>query len=150
MKNQKLKLNKNNFIITKNTFIHEIIELNKNNSYKKNFNFLINNKNIKTDIIMKIILNDDAQVKLNFLIKISKNAIGSNTKLKIECLINYDKKPANIEITPSLKVNTHQVKASHSAIIKTYDQNKLQYLYSRGLNKINSKILLKKAFINYS
>jgi len=101
--------------------------------------------NLKSRINIKSIVLNNAKFDLEGILKIEKGAYNTDTYLKIECLIVGDN--AYARAIPSLEIKESAVKGGHGATIGYIDQNQLDYLYSKGLDKITSENLLISGFI---
>src|SRR3989338_3113797 len=90
-----------------------------------------------SDIITKGVLNNEAKTLSRGLIKIEKNAFGSNGYEKQDSLLLSEFAQSNA--IPNLKINNHDVKCSHGSTVGQLDQDKVFYCMSRGLNKMQAQ-----------
>ncbi len=86
-----------------------------------------------SDILTRGVLNDEAKALSRGLVRIEKNAFGSNGYEKQEALLLSEKAEANA--IPNLEINNNEVKCSHGSSIGQLDEEKIFYVMSRGLNK---------------
>jgi len=101
--------------------------------------------NLKSRIHIKSIVFDNAKFDLECILQIDKGAYATDTYLKIDCLVVGDN--AYARAIPSLEIKESDVKGGHGATIGYIDQNQLNYLYSKGLDKDISENLIIEAFI---
>lgn len=66
----------------------------------------------------------------------------------IEELKGLTTNPSTITFLPNLIVDADDVKASHNATIKCFDEEELFYLKSKGLAEEEAKDLIQKGFLN--
>jgi len=93
--------------------------------------------NTSSNILTKGVLNKESKALSRGLVKIEKNAFGSNGYEKQEALLLSDKAVAYA--IPNLEIKNHDVKCSHGSSIGQLDENKVFYLMSRGLNKTQAQ-----------
>ena len=91
----------------------------------------------KSDIVTKGVLNDDAKALSRSLIRIEKNAQGSNGYEKQEALLLSEH--AQAHANPNLEIHNHDVKCSHGSSVGQLDEEKIFYLMTRGLDKIQAQ-----------
>ncbi len=89
--------------------------------------------NTVSNIITKGVLNDYSRALSRGLVRIEKNAFGSNGYESQEALLLSETAEANA--IPNLEINNHDVKCSHGSSVGQIDEDKLFYLMTRGLNK---------------
>ncbi|MBS3136762.1 Fe-S cluster assembly protein SufD [Candidatus Woesearchaeota archaeon] len=93
--------------------------------------------NTNSDILTKGVLNSQAKGLSRGLVRIEKNAYGSNGYEKQDCLLLSSE--AEADAIPNLEINNHDVKCSHGSTIGQIDKEQLFYLMSRGLNEESAK-----------
>ncbi len=106
------------------------INHNKGNTTSKVTSHGLNMKDKKLDFIVNGIINKD-----------SKKCVCNQDSIIIVLDSN------NCKIEPNLIVNNNDVEANHSAYIGYFDKKKIFYLNSRGINTMDAKKLLAKAFL---
>ncbi len=89
-------------------------------------------KNTESNAIVRGVLFDQAKARIEGMIRIGKQAQGSNAFLDQKVLLIGDK--ARADVRPGLEILTDDVKASHAASVGQIDQEQLFYLQSRGLS----------------
>ncbi len=118
----------------------------KSNDVIKNKIYIIHNKrDLKSRINIRVVVFDNALLDLEVVLKINKGAENCDTYLKIDCLDVGDKSKARV--VPSLEILENEVRGGHGATIGYLDDNQLNYLYSKGINKVKSEKLLVEAFL---
>lgn len=118
-----------------------------------------NNEEIKTKITIthslphlvsrvkiKAVVFDNSNFDLEGLLKINKGASGTDTYLKIDCLVMSPN--AKARAIPSLEIKEDEVKGGHGATIGYLDPYQVNYLKSKGISNKNAEDLLVEAFIN--
>jgi len=112
-----------------------------------NFNLISSyeSENGRGKIMAKCILSDESNITLNGVIKIGKNGIGTNARLKQDCLL-LDKKVKVIS-TPALKINTDNVQAIHSASTSNINDEDLFYFAARGISPDSARKILITGFV---
>lgn len=113
---------------------------------KEKYDILIyhNNKETNSEIITNGVNINEGTLKINvssFVPKNNKNCIVSQNNRIINLTNNI------CTIKPNLYIDEYDVTANHSALIKTFDENELFYLQSRGLKKEDSINLMIKGFL---
>jgi len=103
-------------------------------------------KNTKSNIISKSIASNGGQSNYRGLVKITKKAINSESKIKCDTIIldelsKSDTFPTNI-------VNNKTSILEHEATVSKFSEEKLFYLESKGLDETRAKELLIMGFIN--
>jgi Fe-S cluster assembly protein SufD len=96
-------------------------------------------------IDIKAVVFDKAKFDFEGLLKIEKGATGTDTYLKIDCLVVGE--GASARAIPSLEINESEVKGGHGATIGYLDPMQIYYLNSRGLNSLDTEKLLINAFL---
>lgn len=109
-------------------------------------NSIHNFPHTNSDIFSKGALSDYSKCIYHGLVKIQKNAIGSNGYQKEDTLLLSSN--ATADAIPDLEIDNSDVKCSHGATIGRIDEDKLFYLRSRGFNKHEATKLYIKGFFN--
>ena len=116
---------------------------------KQDFNFNLSNsfhaRNGSGKILLKGIALDESSLTINGKIQIDQTGGGTNTHLKQDCLLLSKK--AKIKTTPSLNIDTDNVKAGHGASVSNINNESLFYLTSRGLSPDSARKLLITGFV---
>jgi Fe-S cluster assembly protein SufD len=118
----------------------------KDDYLKSQIRFIHKKPNIRSRITIKALVTDIAHFDLEAILVIPKGSIGTDTYLKIECLILSDK--AYTRAIPSLEINESEVKAGHGATIGYIDPEQIYYLTSHGLMKESAEELIIQAFLS--
>jgi len=100
----------------------------------------------KSKIIVKGIIDDNASIDFNGLVKIEKGAKGSNAWLSANLLLLSDS--AKGRAVPALEILENDVKAGHATTIGKINETELFYLMSRGLSKAKATDLIVQGFLN--
>lgn len=116
-----------------------------NSSLKTKINFIHTNRNVKSRILIKAVLKDSSRFDFEGVLKILKGASGTDTYLKVDCLILSDK--AYARAVPSLEINENEVKGGHGATIGHIDSEQMYYLTSKGLTPSQAEAEIVKAFL---
>jgi Fe-S cluster assembly protein SufD len=99
----------------------------------------------KSRIIVKGLLDDNADINFNGLVKIEKGAKDTDTSLAAHILLLSDK--AKVTVVPSLEIEENHIKAGHAATIGRINDLELFYLCSRGLSEKEAKSLIVQGFL---
>ncbi len=116
-----------------------------NSNLKTKINFIHSHRNIKSRILIKAVLKDSSRFDFEGVLKILKGASGTDTYLKVDCLILSDK--AYARAVPSLEINENDVKGGHGATIGHIDSEQMYYLTSKGLTPSQAEKEIVKAFL---
>ncbi len=103
-------------------------------------------KNTKSNIISKSMASDGGQSNYRGLVKITKKATNSESKIKCDTII-LDEKSIS-DTFPTNIVNNKSSVLEHEATVSKFSEEKLFYLESKGLNETRAKELLIMGFIN--
>ena len=103
-----------------------------------------NAPNTTNDMAVKAIMMDSSRSIYRGLIKIRKEAQGTNSYLSNHVLKLSDKSLANS--IPALEIDANEVKASHGATMGQVDEEQLFYLRSRGLSQQEAEKLIVEGF----
>lgn len=102
--------------------------------------------NLKSRVRIKAVVFDKAKFDLEGLLRIEKGAVGTDTYLKIDCLVMSE--TASARAVPSLEILESEVKGGHGATIGYIDPSQMYYIKSHGLSKKESEKMLVDAFIS--
>ncbi len=154
LKNSYLDINQLNLVIdikakTKADLFDSVLNLN-SKTYPKNLSdcqtkVIHHTKNSESNLKCLGIGKDNATI--NFLIKtiIKKNCSNSIANQKTRVIALDDSVIANLE--PILKINNHQVTATHAAVFSKITDEEIYYLLTRGLDKDQAKNLIIKSLL---
>ncbi|MEP7103725.1 MAG: SufD family Fe-S cluster assembly protein [Candidatus Dojkabacteria bacterium] len=112
---------------------------------KIKLDFVHSKPGLKSRINIKAVVFDKARFDLEGILKINKGAIGTDTYLKIDCLVMSES--AFARAVPSLEIKESEVKGGHGATIGYLDPMQTYYLTSRGMSKKKAENILVDAFI---
>jgi Fe-S cluster assembly protein SufD len=112
-----------------------------------NFNIDINHNapNTFSDIFIRSVLQDKADVHLEGMVRIKKGAKGTSTYLKEDALILSP--DAKAYVLPSLEIDENEVKAGHSSAVGPVDEAQLFFLQSRGIKFTEAKKLVVRGYL---
>lgn len=102
--------------------------------------------NTKSEIILKGALQDESKVSFEGLVKIKKEAKGTNTWMATHLLILSDH--ARGRAIPSLEIEENDIKAGHAATVGRVNDLELFYMQSRGLSATQAKNLIVEGFLS--
>jgi len=140
-----LKLKDNLIEIKEDTEITEVLIARNSDEIKSRIEFIHKRPNLKSRINIKVVVFDQARFDLEGILKIYKGAKGTDTYLKINCLIMGER--AYARAIPSLEIQESDVKAGHGATIGYLDAESMYYLKSKGLDRLTTEKLLVEAFL---
>ncbi len=123
----------------------EIIFGNNNQAFDVTANVVHLGPNTRGRVLVKSVLKDTAKSLLKGMIKIGKNAKGSESYLAGHAIL-LDK-GAKSDAIPGLEIETNEVKATHSASVAQMDEEHLFYLMSRGFSKSSAKRVIVDGFL---
>ena len=89
-------------------------------------------------------LTDSSKGLSRGLVRIGKNAAGSNGYEKQDALLLSDK--AEADAIPNLEIHNNEVKCSHGSTVGQIDAEKMFYLMSRGLNEKEAKLKIVEGY----
>lgn len=92
------------------------------------------------------IAKNGANLKIEGMIKINKNANKVDDFLDIRILLLDDKSTADAQ--PKLEIEANDVKASHAATVSKIDEEQIFYLTSKGMSRIDAEELIVKGFLD--
>lgn len=101
---------------------------------------------ITSRINIKAVVFDKAKFDFEGLLRIEKGAVGTDTYLKIDCLVMNEN--ASARAIPSLEIMESEVKGGHGATIGYLDPQQIYYLKSHGLSRLETENLLVNAFLS--
>lgn len=133
-----------NIVISEDTEILGLWEGSKDDVCINEFEIIHKTKSLKSRILIKAILKDNAVFKIQPKLRIETGASQCDSYLKIAMLLLS--KEAKAQAIPSLEILEKDVKAGHAATVGRLDREQLNYLQTRGLNKKQARNLLIKAF----
>jgi len=103
-------------------------------------------RNTTSNILTKGVLDEQAKGLSRGLVRIEKDAAGSNGYEKQDCLLlSCD---AEADAIPMLEINNHDVKCSHGSTIGSLDAEQMFYLRSRGLSEQQAKQKIIEGYFN--
>ena len=119
----------------------------KDNKLFEKFNFNINvlKPNINLKIIIKSVLNSNKPFIFHPKVIINKNT--KNVSAEMSILILNEGDLTNIDVTPSLEISENELFVNHKLVIMNFEEDKLNYIRSRGLSLEESKNVLKTSFL---
>jgi Fe-S cluster assembly protein SufD len=136
----------------------ELVEIKENNSQyvylyvgkegdslESHINFLHQNPNITSNILIKAILFDNAKFNVFANLIIQTGATEVDSYLKIDVLLMSER--ASATAIPSLEITEASVKGGHGATIGPVDEEQLFYLQSRGLKREEAETVLAEGFV---
>lgn len=101
--------------------------------------------NLKSRVNIKAVVFDNARFDFEGMLRIEKGATGTDTYLKIDCLVMNDN--ANARAIPSLEIMESEVKGGHGATIGYLDPLQIYYLKSHGIPTLQAEQQLVEAFL---
>lgn len=134
-----------NIEVTEDVEIISIYSGGKDTELKSKLVFIHRKPNTKSRINFKAVVFDNAKVDIECILKIEKGAVGTDSYLKIDCLVIGEN--AYARAIPSLEINESEVKGGHGATIGYIDPEQLYYLKSRGLKKSEAEEMIVEAFM---
>ena len=123
----------------------EIIFGNKNQAFDATVNTIHLGPNSRGRVLIKSVLKDTAKSLFKGMIKIGKNAKGSESYLAGHAIL-LDK-GAKSDSIPGLEIETNEVKATHSASVAQMDEEQMFYLMSRGYSKEGARKVIVEGFL---
>jgi len=101
--------------------------------------------NTTSDLLFKNVLRDRAATNYAGIIKVEKNANGTNAYQSNRNLV-LDK-TVQCDTRPILEIESNQLRCTHGATVGQLDENQLYYLRTRGLDEITARNTLIAAFL---
>lgn len=113
---------------------------------KINLNVTIEHRapNTKGQVLLKSVLNDQAQQEVKGIIRIPKGSKGAESFLSHRTLMLSPN--AKTKTSPQLEILEDDVKAKHAATAGKIDQDQMFYLKSRGLGENEAQNLIVEGF----
>ena len=140
-----LKSEEYNIEITQDTEVDAIFVGRRNDFVKSKLNIIHKLPNLTSRINIKAVVFDKSRFDFEGILKIDKGAVGTDTYLKINCLVIGEY--AYARAVPSLEIKESEVKGGHGATIGYIDPEQIYYLKSHGLNEYETEKLIVDAFI---
>ena len=113
---------------------------------KSKITFLHKKSGLHSRVNIKAVVFDKSKFDFEGLLKIEKGAVGTDTYLKIDCLVMDNN--AYARAIPSLEINESEVKGGHGATIGYLDPSQIYYLKSHGLDSKSAEEILVDAFLS--
>lgn len=135
-------LEKENATLTINGFVN----LKQSANSSSIFNTVHENKNNRSQIRYKHILNDSSKAVFEAMSKVNEKAFYSKVYQSTDTILLSD--DATIFAKPHLEINIDELEASHGATTGSLNEEQLLYLQSRGIDKQKAKEILLKAIEN--
>ncbi len=102
--------------------------------------------NTVSDLMFKNVLRDSAVSNYAGMIKVEKNANGTNAYQANRNLVLSDK--AKCDTKPILEIESNQLRCTHGATVGRLEEQQLFYLRSRGLTEGQARDVLIEAFLD--
>ncbi len=102
--------------------------------------------NTVSDLMFKNVLRDSAVSNYAGVIKVEKNANGTNAYQANRNLVLSDK--VKCDTKPILEIESNQLRCTHGATVGRLEEQQLFYLRSRGLTEPQARDVLIEAFLN--
>jgi Fe-S cluster assembly protein SufD len=102
--------------------------------------------NTVSDLMFKNVLRDAAVTNYAGMIKVERNANGTNAYQANRNLVLSDK--VKCDTKPILEIESNQLRCTHGATVGRLDENQLFYLRSRGLTATQARDVLIEAFLD--
>lgn len=115
-----------------------------NKDYQMDLNVYENNSNIKSKVLVRVITENNARVKINASGYVAKDTLNNEIT---EDLRAFNTGISKVEILPNLIVDSNDVVANHNATISSVFDEELFYLNSKGINNVEAIKLLKNGFL---
>ena len=100
----------------------------------------------KENVLIKVVVEDEASASLAGKIAIAKNVSGVEAFLRYKILLLGER--SRVEVVPQLEIESNEVKAGHAASIGRVDEEQLFYLMSRGILRSEAIELVVEAFLD--
>ncbi|MDZ4228014.1 MAG: SufD family Fe-S cluster assembly protein [Candidatus Levybacteria bacterium] len=104
------------------------------------------NKETKSKVIVKGIVENNANVDFEGKVRIEPGSKGSNAWLSANLLLLSDK--AKGRAVPALEILENDIKAGHATTVGKVSDAELFYLMSRGLSRIKARDLIIQGFLS--
>ncbi len=116
------------------------------NSLECDIEFIHENPNIESNIIIKSVLFDNSTLDIKGNLIIKKGSKNTDSYLKIEVLLMSEN--ANARAIPSLEVMEDSVKGGHGATVGYIDPDQVHYLLSRGIPRQTAEKMIALGFVS--
>ncbi|MDR3330143.1 MAG: SufD family Fe-S cluster assembly protein [Mycoplasmataceae bacterium] len=112
-----------------------------NAGFKKNIKVKISHESKSvSNTIIKALASSNAKTQIDLVSVANKNVVNLETNQSIDGVI-FDNS-AQINVTPSMLIDTNVIKASHSVNIGNVNPDQLFYLMARGIDKVKATMLI--------
>ena len=101
--------------------------------------------NTVSDLLFKNVLRDSAVTNYTGMIKVEKNANGTNAYQSNRNLVLSDK--VKCDTRPILEIESNKLRCTHGATVGRLDEEQLFYLRARGLPEEQARHVLLEAFL---
>jgi Fe-S cluster assembly protein SufD len=101
--------------------------------------------NTVSDLLFKNVLRDSAVTNYSGMIKVEKNANGTNAYQSNKNLVLSDK--VKCDTKPILEIESNQLRCTHGATVGRLEPEQLYYLQARGLREEQAREVLLEAFL---
>jgi Fe-S cluster assembly protein SufD len=101
--------------------------------------------NTVSDLLFKNVYRDQATGVYSGIIRVEKNANGTNAYQANRNLVLND--TVKCDTRPLLEIESNDLRCTHGATVGRLDENQLYYLRSRGLNETQARELLIEGFL---
>jgi len=101
--------------------------------------------NTTSDLLFKNVLRDSAVTNYSGVIKVDKNANGTNAYQSNKNLVLSDK--AKCDTKPILEIESNKLRCTHGATVGRLEDQHLYYLRARGLREEQAREVLLEAFL---
>ncbi|MDR1234541.1 MAG: SufD family Fe-S cluster assembly protein [Mycoplasmataceae bacterium] len=134
-----IDISPNNTKVTMKILIKNYSECNLNiyildEKYTKNIDIkIIHSSNSVSNTMVKAIASNYGNIKLNLVNIAEKNTVNIEQNQTVDGIL-FDE-TSNIDVTPSMLIDTNVIKASHAVNIGNVNPEQLFYLMSRGISK---------------
>lgn len=116
-----------------------LLSINKNGVHNYHINLQQSNSS-DVEMQAKLFANNNAKIKIDCNIQLDQKAIKTNANQIINGFLFSNN--SSIEACPALLVDTNHTKASHAVNIGYLSKDKLFYLFTKGIDKVNAINLL--------
>ena len=110
-----------------------VVRAEKKGEYKLNVVVEHIGSNTKSRVVVRAIARNGARVNLSGIIKIPEGVSGVDARLELRVLLLDDMSSASVD--PQLEIMSDEVKAGHGASVSRIDENQIEYLMSRGIER---------------
>lgn len=118
----------------------------KDTEFSKKFEFVVRKPDIEHTVKIKAVLEENAKMDIEAVLRVEKGAKNTNTYLKIDCLMLSNQ--AHTQVIPSLEIMEDAVKSGHGATVSSINPSQLHYLQSRGLRLKEAEKIIVEGFLN--